>query len=210
MTTTRPNPMEQLRADAERQLQNGTTQVSEAYGLGTEALSSLYRLASDPERSGDALKLLHELQTHQVELDLQHAQLAENEQELAGQLGHFQALYDHAPAAYLVLGRDGRILRSNRAASKLFGLDAGQLEDHMLSSLLSQESKPALQAALENAGSGQRHRGRPGTDAGRPSSLPLFRHCPGRGCRPVAGVSGSCLPGKLIPKTMLLSNLRNG
>lgn len=154
MTTTRPNRMEQLRADAEQRLRAGTTPVSAAYGLGTEALSLLYRLASDPESSGDALKLLHELQTHQVELDLQHAQLAENEQDLAGQLGHFQTLYAHAPAAYLVLGRDGRILRSNRAANKLFGLDAVQLENHMLSSLLSQESKPAIRAALENAGTG--------------------------------------------------------
>ncbi|MCA1779952.1 MAG: PAS domain-containing protein [Xanthomonadaceae bacterium] len=155
MTTTNPNRMEQLRSDAEERLRTGTTPVSATYGLGTEALSSLYRLASDPDRSGDALKLLHELQTHQVELDLQYAQVAENEQALAGQLGHFQALYDHAPAAYLVLGRDGRILRSNRAASTLFGLDAGQFEGHMLSSLLSQESKPAIQAALENAGTGK-------------------------------------------------------
>ncbi len=98
------------------------------------------------------MKLLHELQTHQVELDLQHAQLAENEHELALQLADLQVLYDHAPAGYLVLGRDGRILRTNRTASELFGLDADQLKDHMLTSLLSPESRPAIQAALENAG----------------------------------------------------------
>ncbi len=122
--------------------------------MESEALSLLYRLASNPESSADAQKLLHELQTHQVELDLQHAQLAENEHELALQLAHFQALYDHAPAGYLALGRDGRILQCNRAASGLFGLDVGQLEDHMLTSLLSPESKPAALAILENAGTG--------------------------------------------------------
>ena len=145
---------ERLRTDAEGRLRAGTAPPSAGWTLEAGALSLLYRLASDPESSTDALKLLHELQTHQVELDLQHAQLTENEHELALQLAHFQALYDHAPAAYLVLGRDGRILRSNQAASKLFGLDMNQLEDHMLASLLSPESKTAALTALENAATG--------------------------------------------------------
>lgn len=152
MTTTKPTASELLRADAEGRLQAGTAPSTTGWGVGTEALSLLYRLASDPECSADALKLLHELQTHQVELDLQYAQLVENEHELALQLADLQALYDHAPAGYLVLGRDGRILRSNRAASELFGLDADQLKDHMLTSVLSPESRPATQSALENAG----------------------------------------------------------
>lgn len=154
MITIRPSGTEQLRADAEGRLRTGTAPATAGWGVGTEALSLLYRLASDPKSSGDAMKLLHELQTYQVELDLQHAQLAENEHELTQQITHFQTLYDHAPAAYLVLGRDGRILRSNRAASELFGLDAEQLENHMLSSLLSPESRPAVVSALENAGTG--------------------------------------------------------
>ncbi len=154
MTTRKPNTSVQLRADAEGRLRDGTAPPTKGGGIGTEALSLLYRLASDPNTSGDALQLLHELQTHQVELDLQHAQLAENEHELALQVAHFQALFDHAPAGYLVLGMDGRILRSNRTASELFGLDADQLENHMLSSLLSPESRPAILTALENAATG--------------------------------------------------------
>lgn len=154
MTTNKPSAMDKLRADAEGRLRDGTAPATAGWGVGTEALSLLYRLASEPNSSADALKLLHELQTHQVELDLQHAQLAENEHELALQLGHFQTLFDHAPAGYLVLGRDGRIIRTNRAATKLLGLDADQLENHMLSSLLSPESKPTIQAALENKATG--------------------------------------------------------
>lgn len=152
MTSNKPTRPEHLRTDAEGRLRTGTAPSSAGWTVESEALSLLYRLASNPESSADAQKLLHELQTHQVELDLQHAQLAENEHDLALQLAHFQTLYDHAPAGYLVLGRDGRILRSNRAASELFGLDVGQLKDHMLTSLLSPESRPAILAALENAG----------------------------------------------------------
>lgn len=152
MTTTNPNKPAHLRADAEGRLRTGTAPSTAGWAVESETLSLLYRLASNPESSGDALKLLHELQTHQVELDLQHAQLTESEHELALQLAHFQALYDHAPAGYLILGQDGRILSSNHAACNLFGLDAGRLKGHMLTSLLSPESKPAVLAALENAG----------------------------------------------------------
>lgn len=153
--TIKTSRMEQFRADAEGRLRAGTAPSTAGWTVGPEALSLLYRLASNPESSADAQQLLHELQTHQVELDLQHAQLHDSEHELTQQLAHFHTLYDHAPAGYLILGRDGRILRSNRAASKLFGLDADQLENQMLSSLLSPESRPTIRAALENAGAGE-------------------------------------------------------
>lgn len=156
MNQIKPSGPERLRSDAEGRLRTGTAPATAGWAVGAEALSLLYRLSSNPDSSADALKLLHELQTHQVELDLQHAQLAENESELALELAHFQALYHHAPAGYLVLGRDGRILRSNRAASELFGLDADQLKDHLLGSLLSPKSKAAMLGALNGAGSGTR------------------------------------------------------
>ena len=155
MTTFKPKAPEHLRADAEGRLRAGTAPSTAGWTVGAEALALLYRLASDPESSADALKLLHELQTHQVELDLQHVQLSENESDLVLNLAHFQALYDHAPAGYLVLGLDGRIVQSNLSASDLLGLDADQLKDHKLSSLLSPESRPEFQAALEKLEAGQ-------------------------------------------------------
>ncbi|MDZ4350850.1 MAG: PAS domain-containing protein [Xanthomonadaceae bacterium] len=151
MTIATPNQTEQLRADAEGRLRAGTAPSTAGWAVGADALSLLYRLASDPERSADTLKLLHELQTHQVELDLQHVQLAENENDLNLQLAHFQALFERAPAAYLVLDRDGRIRQSNRTASVLFGREADQFENHLLSTLLTPESGSTLLAALECA-----------------------------------------------------------
>lgn len=154
MTTKKPIRPEQLRADAEGRLRSGTAPVTAGWAVEAEALSLLYRLASNPESSADALKLLHELQTHQVELDLQHTQLVENEDELVLRLAHFQALYDYAPAGYLVLALDGRIMQSNRKASEWLGLGADQLKDHMMTSLLSQESRPDFVAALKKAETG--------------------------------------------------------
>jgi len=140
---------QQLRDEAEGRLKSGSAPVTNGWTISPETLSLLYRLASDPDSSADALKLLHELQTHQVELDLQHAQLEENESQLHAQLAHYQTLYDMAPAGYLVLDRDGCILHSNQAAARLFGLDIGGLQDHGLASLLSPESRPALMALFK-------------------------------------------------------------
>jgi PAS domain-containing protein len=147
--TTNP---EQLRADAEGRLQAGSAPSSAGWTISAEALSLLYRLSSDPESSADALKLLHELQTYQVELDLQLGQRAENEQEMAAQLTYYQALYELAPVGYLVLGRDGRIHQCNQEASRLFGLHEDCLKGQLLTSLLSPESRPALMAMLEQPG----------------------------------------------------------
>ncbi len=154
MNTHTTGSPEHLRADAEGRLRSGAVPRSAGWTIGAEALSLLYRLASDPERSGDAQKLLHELQTHQVELDLQHLQLAESEGELARQLGHFECLYQQAPAAYLVLGLDGRILRANRRAQDLLGPGRDGIEGILLTSLLSSDNASSIRSALENAGHG--------------------------------------------------------
>jgi PAS domain-containing protein len=149
MPQTKQQGPEQLRIDAEGRLKTGTAPATAGWTVSAEALSLLYRLSSDHDNPGDALKLLHELQTHQVELDLQHAQLAENEQELSSQLAHYQALYHMAPTAYLILGQDGRILQSNQAATELFGLNTEQLKDHWLTDLLSADSRAAVTALLK-------------------------------------------------------------
>jgi len=145
-----PRRSQLLRDEAEGRLKSGLAPAANGWTISPETLSLLYRLASDPDSSADALKLLHELQTHQVELDLQHAQLEENESELNAQLAHYQTLYDMAPAGYLVLDRDGRILHSNQAADRLFGVEIGGLQDHSLASMLSPESRPALMALFKS------------------------------------------------------------
>ncbi len=75
----------------------------------------------------DALKLIQELQVHQIELELQNEelQLARNRAESLFQ--KYIDLYDFAPIGYLTLDRDGIIHEANLAASSLLGLDRTQL-----------------------------------------------------------------------------------
>ncbi|MEQ8206462.1 MAG: PAS domain S-box protein, partial [Woeseia sp.] len=96
-------------------MKTGTAPKSSGSAVGKDALTLLHRLSSDPASAGDALKLLHELQVHQVELDLQMGQIEANEHELTESLALFQSLYDLAPFAYFLVDREGNIAETNSA-----------------------------------------------------------------------------------------------
>lgn len=133
-----------LRLTAETLIEKGAAPQLNGATLGVHALELLYRRASDPDSTSDALKLLHELQTHQVELDLLYEQLQANEYEISGELVHYKALFDHAPVAYLVVANDGRIIESNEAAASLFGLSSEQLTEQAVIELLAPTSRAPL------------------------------------------------------------------
>jgi PAS domain-containing protein len=141
----------QLRVHAEELLKDGAATAAKFGGgaLGTEALALLYRRASDPEFAADALKLLHELQTHQVELDLLLEQLQDSESELTEELAHYQALYQLAPMAYLVVARDGRVIESNAAAGALLGFAPEHSKEQTLTQYLSPPGRAEVANLIE-------------------------------------------------------------
>lgn len=69
----------------------------------------------------DSQSLLHELQLHQIELELQNQFLRDAQQELANNLELFKDLYELAPVAYFTLDPVGRILKTNVLGRKLLG-----------------------------------------------------------------------------------------
>lgn len=72
-----------------------------------------------PRTVEEALKILHELQVHQIELQLQNDALAEAYAESARNLEQFTSLYEYAPVAYFTLDRKGRIAKANALGRKL-------------------------------------------------------------------------------------------
>ena len=141
----------QLRLEAESRLKSGTqSAVPGHWTVGPEALGLLYRLASCQDSAPDALKLLQELQVHQVELGLQHEQMAETERETAETLGQYQELYEWAPLGYVVVAGDGAIVDVNRAGISLFGVGRDALVGRTFDWFLSAESRPAMQNLRAN------------------------------------------------------------
>jgi len=139
----------QLRLDAETRLRQGLAPPTRGWAVGADTLALLYRLASAPDTAADALKLLSELQTQQVELDLQHAQLEADQQELAEALAHYRGLYDFAPVGYLVVGLEGQVLEGNRAGAELLGTGSDGLAGQPISPFFARDSRPAVLGLIE-------------------------------------------------------------
>jgi hypothetical protein len=111
----------QLRAEASFRLKIGTAAASD-WSLGTDALGLLFKLASSPDTAMDGMKLLHELQIHQVELEMQHQELERNSKLHRQQKIQYQSLFYHAPYGSCLVQADGLIIQSNHEISRLLGL----------------------------------------------------------------------------------------
>ena len=72
-------------------------------------------------------RLVHELEVHQIELEMQNEELKQAQVELDTVLQHYSDLYDFAPTGYLTLARDGSIRMVNLMGAELLGLERSQL-----------------------------------------------------------------------------------
>jgi PAS domain-containing protein len=141
---TRHEFRDRLRLNAEVLIRDGAAPSSGGGTLGVDALELLYRHASNPAHAADALKLLHELQTHQVELDLLYDQSQLNDNHVAEELLYYKALYDLAPMAYLIVSEVGQIIESNLAAGVLLGIDPEVLAQHFVFDFLDFSSRASV------------------------------------------------------------------
>lgn len=137
-----------LRLEAENRLRMGTAPRARASTVSVDALGVLYRLASVPDTAAEGLKLLHELQTYQVEVDMQREQLVANERESSHDVSCYRTLFDMAPSGLVILTLEGCITDCNAAAVRLFGGDKDELCGRQIGSLMSPESQPMLAAML--------------------------------------------------------------
>lgn len=121
------------------------------YGSAMAALRVLHELASSSATSVDALALLHELQVHQVELDLQAEELRNTRAELEAALACQMQRYDAAPVACLGLDFQARILELNATAVQLLGSTREALCGQRLDSFLPPASNLVLHDLLAYA-----------------------------------------------------------
>ncbi|MGE5402006.1 MAG: sensor histidine kinase [Ignavibacteriales bacterium] len=89
----------------------------------------------------NTLKLLHELQVHQIELEMinEELRLARDQAEINAE--KYLELYDFAPSGYLTLNPDGIVSELNFSSAKILGMERSMLIGRNFRSFISAESK---------------------------------------------------------------------
>jgi diguanylate cyclase (GGDEF)-like protein/PAS domain S-box-containing protein len=85
------------------------------------------RSARSTPAEQDMSRLIHELEVHQIELEIQNEQLQQSQAELESTLTLYAELYALAPVGYFTLTRDGTIRRVNMTGAKLLNMNISEL-----------------------------------------------------------------------------------
>jgi len=102
-----------------------------------------------PGSAADPQRLLHELQVHHVELEMQNAELQESRDRMEALLEKFTDLYDFAPVGYLSLDETGRILEVNLTGAALLGVGRAALIHRQLPSFIAPANRKVFLKFLE-------------------------------------------------------------
>src|ERR1017187_10700065 len=118
-------PAEKLRVSAELRLRKTRREVAQM-------------------RMDEVHKLMHELQVHQIELEMQNDQLRLTQLELEQARDRYADLYDFAPSAHLSLNANGEILEANLNAGGLLGVERRRLIHQKFSRFVLAEAQDAF------------------------------------------------------------------
>jgi len=99
----------------------------------------------------DTRKLIHELQVHQIELEMQNEELKTAHQQAYEAIQKYVELYDYAPSGYLTLSKEGDILELNFSAAAMLGKNRINLNNTRFGLHIAHESLSAFNKLLDRA-----------------------------------------------------------
>ncbi len=103
-----------------------------------------------PKSPADPQRMLHELQVHQIELEMQNAELHEARVRMEALLEKYTDLYDFAPGGYFSLDELGVVLEVNLTGAALLGVERSRLITRRLQNFVAPASRPEFLAFLKN------------------------------------------------------------
>lgn len=95
-----------------------------------------------PWAENDRQRLVHELEVHQIELEMQNEQLRQSRDEVEKTLERYTDLYDFAPVGYLTLDRSGVINALNLAGAQLLGIERARLIGRQFALFVRDDARP--------------------------------------------------------------------
>ncbi len=113
----------------------------------------LLKLKSGSTEAGqatvDILKLVHELEVYQIELELQNEALVHSNEQAQSATKKYFELYNFAPMGYFTTTKEGTIVESNQIGADILGEESLQLKGRPLISFIDAGSKSAFNGLLE-------------------------------------------------------------
>jgi PAS domain S-box-containing protein len=106
-----------------------------------EHISKAQLSPAEQQLDDDARKLLHELQVHQIELELQNEALSVTKAEVEELVEKYQSLYDFAPSGFITLSEQGEILELNHSAARMLKEDRTAVAGKKFESFILPESR---------------------------------------------------------------------
>ena len=94
-------------------------------------------------------RLIHELEVHQIELELQNEEIIKARDEAERIAERYTELYDFAPSGYFTLSKDGNIIEINLNASKMLNKDRSKLIHNRFNIFVSAVTKPIFNNFLK-------------------------------------------------------------
>ena len=114
---------------------------NELESLRTAAEAQLARTSEKKRKPPATEKLLHELQVHQIELDMQNEQLRHSQVELEKSRDRYADFYDFAPVGYLTLNRRGMIDEINLTGAAMLGVARNKLPFRRFANFVAAEDR---------------------------------------------------------------------
>ena len=112
---------------------------NEQDSLRAAAEAKLARAHAPKQMQRPPEEILHELQVHQIELEMQNEQLLQLQVELKKSLDCYVDFYDMAPVGYLTLSREEMIDKANLTGAALLGVERNELPHHRFAPFVATE-----------------------------------------------------------------------
>jgi PAS domain S-box-containing protein len=138
----RGDPFRTLLEKAERLLQSNRGRAADLSG---------------PQSQDGILDLIHELQVHQAEMELQNEELMNTNEEYRVLEEEYRHLFESAPFGYLILNPEGKVTQCNARAGELLDIESVRLVGKTLDSYFLSESVLSYRTSLADAGGQHAH-----------------------------------------------------
>src|SRR5665648_633452 len=137
-----------------RMKKNGTSNLENLRMKAEELLKKKHPKTISQLSDADVLKLMHEVEVHQIELELQQEEIIWAEQHAIEEAAknaadEYNELYDFTKSGYFSLSQEGVILELNHSGAIMLGKERSQLKKSSFGFFVSEATRPIFNLFLD-------------------------------------------------------------